>query len=1292
MKTYLVLRLLDKLIVALAFVLLSSNGITQVATSVTIPWQSAQELNYGEETFKVPSIEGQALDGYAPNFFFKQPVVNSVRSATLQVTASHPASEEDLKYLAQFYIEVPSEIAAEIKVTNQGAERFVVANVFPFVKVNGQAHRIDGFDLEMVKGVVNSSNSSLAKGFVANSVLKDGSGEWYKISVSEDGIYKIDRSFLENLGVDVDNLNPQNLNIYGNGDGILPKLNSAPRTDDLAKNAIQVIGESDGTFDEGDYILFYGWGPHRWYADGTNAFYQERNVFSDVSCYFINIDPGQTSLRVENSFNSPNAVTHNVDSYSFYDIHEQDAVSLVNGGSRWYGELFDGADLTRTFVFNVPNIVTSSPARYEVSIGSNTGNSGGTSQSYSINGNSLFSTTLPSGTDYGRSTVNFEYTNPTSIMPLRVDIVRNSPDILTYMDRITLNARRSLDFYGSQMLFGDLESIGTGNVAEYTIQNVPTNGFVWEVTDRHQPWLFNGTNTGGTYTFQADADTLRRFVVSNGSDFKTPTAIGAVANQNLHGLEQADYIIVTHKLFLSQAERLANLHREQGLVVHVATTEQIYNEFSSGMQDATAIRSFAKMFYDRGNTLPGPKLKYLCLFGDGTYDPKNRVPNNNNFIVTFQFDRNNTTEDHIGMMPTDDYFGILDDDEAISSSDLLDIGVGRMLVSDLQMGKELVDKVEHYMKNGSGIYSTANTNCSDDEYSSTFGDWRTKYVLIADDEENNYFLKYDVEPQYEYVSDTLPEMNCEKIYLDAYTQIATAGGERYPDVNEAITSRIERGALLVNYVGHGGEVGVAEERVITVPMIQDWRNIDVLPLMVSATCEFTKFDDPDRVSAGEWASLNPYGAAIALMTTTRSVYFSVNTNIGEAFIREVFQRDADMLPRPFGDIIAATKNEVGGDNKRSFTLIGDPALRLALPNLSIQTDSINGISPAVFTDTIKALSKVTVKGHVNDLNGVLASGFNGVVYPTVYDKPRENQTLSNDGAASPVYTFETQNNKVYSGKASVVNGAFEFTFIVPKDINYSIDFGKISYYAENGSTDAFGYDSSFLIGGLDPNGIADNQGPDIDLYINDENFVSGGITDETPILIADVFDENGINTVGNGIGHDILAILDGETGNPIVLNDYYTSDLDSYQSGQIRYNFTTLEPGLHTLTLKVWDVNNNSSEASLEFIVQEKEEMALEHVLNYPNPFTTYTEFFFEHNQVCSQLEVQIQILTVAGNLVKTINETVHTDGFRSYGIPWNGLDDFGDQLAKGVYVYRVKVKTPDGETADKTEKLVILR
>lgn len=1287
--------MLNKIIAIAGILAISGNLYSQESETVNITWEDPIEVMDGDESILVPSMRGQYVTGKRPMFFYSHPVNDGNSSVNVEVIGTQNATSEDLLFLDKYDIEV-DRLDYEGKISSAKKEYFLMLNIFPFVMEGSKIVRISSFRVNYKKEKPNFNHVS--KEFVSSSVLKSGTGNWYKISVSQDGIYKIDKALLISMGINVDNINPQHINIYGNGDGLLPERNSTPRTDDLAKNAIKIIGESDGSFDANDYILFYGWGPNRWYPNGdTTKFKQIKHIYSDVSCYYININSGDTPLRIEDVFNTPAAATHNVNEQTYYSIHEADNVSLVGGGQRWYGELFDEY-LTQTFTFNVPNIISTSPANFEVSLASSANISSGTEQEYSVGGTVMFSNVLPTSSDFGRSTNTMSLSNPSASLPIQVRIVRNSPDVLTYLDRIELNSRRKLSFIGSQLNFSDLESVGASNISEFTVNNMsPSTGFVWEVSNRHQPFNVAGIFNSTDFVFKLETDEVRQFVASNGGSYFTPLFAGVVAPQDLHSLPQADYLIVTHPEFISQANRLAQLHIENGLTVHVVTTNQVYNEFSSGVQDATAIRSFVKMFYDRafglGATTPSNAPKYLLLFGDGTYDPKNRVPNNNNYILTYQMNNSDFTENHIGNMPSDDYFGILDDNEAMASSDMVDIGVGRLLISNLQMAKEAVDKIEHYMRNGSSIYSTANTNCSSDNGSSTFGDWRTKYVLIADDEESNWFLVNDVEPQFTYVSDSLPEMNCEKIYLDAYTQIATAGGERYPDVNEAINTKIERGALVINYVGHGGEVGVAEERVITVPQIKDWKNIDVLPLMVSATCEFTKFDDPERVSAGEWASINPYGAAIALMTTTRSVYFTVNTAIGYQFIRNVFRRNANLEPLTFGEIIRETKNAVGGNNKRSFTLIGDPALKLALPQMQVVTDSINGLDPALEIDTIQALSKVTIKGHVEDNSGALMTAFNGTLYPSVYDKPKAQLTLSNDGASeSPELEFFTQTNKVYNGKASVVNGEFEFTFIVPKDIDYSIDYGKISYYADNGSVDAFGYDTSFYIGGLDPNGIDDTDGPTIDLFINDDSFVDGGISDETPILIAQLFDENGINTVGNGIGHDLIAVLDGDTGDPIVLNDFYTADLDSYQSGQIRYNFTSLEPGVHTLMVKVWDVNNNSSEAIIEFVVQEQVNMALDHVLNYPNPFTTSTEFYFEHNQVCSQLEAQIQIFTISGRLVKTINEVVLTEGFRSDGIAWNGLDDFGDQLAKGVYVYRLIVTTPDDLRAEKIEKLVILK
>jgi hypothetical protein len=1246
-------------------------------------WQKPVEHLFEGKTYFIPSIEGQESSGGKPNYFYLKYLKNNAKP-NLNDIVYELAPENDLKQLSALNIQVSENLEISYQVTKATNDYYFAVNVFPYKLINNQLHRVK----KMVFELAEASVVGHQKDFVTSSVLEDGSGLWYKIAVNKDGIYKIDKNFLESCGISTNGLNPAHIHIYGNGEGVLPELNSSPRIDDLANNALFIQGEADGSFDANDYILFYGHGPHRWRANGTVEFDRKQNIYSDNSYYFININSAETPLRIETLPEIQGIPNSEISSYDYRDVYENDLVNLVGGGQRWYGELFD-VELEKTFTFTIPNIDTS-PIRFKTALASNSSNSAGTAQNYSINGATLSESPLPSsGSGFARSNQSFQLNNPVSSLPLKIKITRNSPNTLTYLDRIVLNTRRKLVFFGTQFGFRNLSPQDSLSLVSYSTSNFPTNGFIWDISDRQKPKKISGTLTGSTYTFKT-YNIYNEYVASNGSSYFTPEKVASVSNQNLHALAQAEFLIITHPDFLAQANRLAELHREEGLGVHVTTTEQIFNEFSSGAPDPTAIRMFAKMFYDRGALAPSTKPKYLLLFGDGTYDPKNRVPNNNNYVLTYQVE---SSENYIDAMVTDDYYGMLDDNEAISAIDLLDIGVGRILASNLTQAKQQVDKIEHYMKNGSNLFSSAEGSCCLGESSTdTYGDWRTKYVQIADDEEGGYFINNDTEPQYNNVKTDNFEMNCDKLYLDAYPQETSAGGQRYPELQNAITDRVQRGALVLNYVGHGGEVGLAEERVVTIPQINSWTNINKLHVFVSATCEFTKYDDPARVSAGEWAALNPNGGAIALMTTTRAVYFSVNTITGLAFFNNVFDRNPDGSPLTFGEIVKRTKNSSGNsNNKRSFTLIGDPALKIALPTFKVITDSINGKNPLIELDTLNALSKVRIKGHLIDNSGNLMSSFNGVLNPSIFDKPKKQTTLGQDNG-SPEIEYELQRNIIYKGKCSVVNGFFDFSFVVPKDIALNIGRGKISYYAFGQGIDAIGADTNFRIGGIDPNGINDDIGPDLELYLNDEKFISGSLSDENPVLFLKAFDENGINTIGNGIGHDIVAILDGKTSDPIVLNDYYTTNLNDYKSGEVRYQFKGLLAGEHTLEVKVWDVNNNSSTARLNFSVQEKQKPNIERVYNYPNPFTTKTEFMFEHNLSCNSLDVQVQVYTISGRLVKTINKYISSKGFRESGIEWDGLDDFGDRLAKGVYIYRLKISNSENLSAEKTEKLVILR
>ncbi|MFM7661493.1 MAG: type IX secretion system sortase PorU [Bacteroidota bacterium] len=1262
---------------------LNQNLLSQKIIRLEIPHEDPKPYSFEGREILVPSIKNQTINDREPSFFWKEKI-NSAKNLKLISFRTEEASKQEIIYLNEFIPNISEEPQILHQVTRVRNDYFTVVDVKPYFKKNNEFLKIVSLEFELEELIEDSYITNNEKDFVDNSVLKEGSGVWFKIAVDRDGIFKIDKDFLESCGINTSNLNPNFINIYGNGEGMLPEKNSLPRIDDLAKNAIFIKGESDGIFNSDDYILFYGWGPHKWNLKNGTEFLRATNVYSDLSYYFINIDPNNTPSRIQNLPEVSEPAELSVSSYDFRDIYENDLVNLVGGGKRWYGELFD-VELERVFNFSIPNIDT-----FPIKISSSLAVNGpGNSQTFSVNGSPIFNSNIIYQGDYTRIETNFTFESEVPNIPLKLTVSRSNPSILTYLDRLTLNARRKLTFYGTQLNFRNILQIQPNAISEYNISNFPSLGFVWDLSDRNAPKKVTGNIENNTFKFKANSSYIE-YVASNGSSFYTPEKIGSVSYQNLHGLEQVEFLIVTHPSFIGQANRLADLHRAEGTTTHVVTTEQVYNEFSSGAQDAVAIRMLAKMFHDRSLTNPSSDLKYLLLFGDGTYDPKNRLANNNNMIVTYQADN---SENYISCYVSDDFFGMLDDNEAFSSIDLLDIGIGRILASDLTQAQQQVDKIEHYLKNGSQLFNSNNTSCClESNVNSTFGDWKLKYVQIADDEENNYFIVNDTENQCEEVLSNNFEMNCDKLYLDAFPQQTTAGGQRYPDVYNAITDRIQRGALLVNYVGHGGEVGLAEERVVTIPQINSWSNINALTLFVSATCEFTKYDDPKRVSAGEWVSLNPYGGAIALMTTTRAVYFSVNSSVGSALFENVFDRNSDNSPLTFGEIMMRTKNDaLQSDNKRSFTLIGDPALKISLPKILIKTDSINGVNPMIEIDTLNALSKVRVKGHIEDHLGVIQTNFNGILIPSIFDKVKTMKTLGQDSESQEI-EFELQRNVVYKGKTSITNGYFDFSFVVPKDIALNIGKGKISYYAFNSATDAFGFDTNFRIGGINPNGLVDNEGPELELYLNDENFISGSVTDETPVLIIKAFDENGINTVGNGIGHDITAIIDDKTADPIVLNDFYTGDLDSYQSGQIRYQMSLLEPGLHTLEVKAWDVNNNSSTVKCEFMVYEKENPILSHVYNYPNPFTTSTEFMFEHNQSCSSLDVQIQIFAISGKLVKTINESVSTVGFRNQGIMWDGRDDYGDQLGKGVYIYSLKVKNPDGQVAEKTEKLVLLK
>lgn len=1218
---------------------------------------------------------------YLPEYYEQFKIASE--NMSLQVSLRNMVFEE-LEYDKNVFIEDLQDVKTEINIKSY----ISVARKVPFASVSfiplrknittGKIEKLINFELVINTIPAPAKGNGNVKEFTTESVLN--TGKWFKIAVTNTGIHKVTSARLAEMGMDIGSVDPQNIRLYGNGGGMVPESNSEFRYDDLQENAIKLVEQGNGNF----YFLFYGESPDTWqYNETDKLFHHIMHQYSDKTYYFITADlgPGKRIQKIPSQNNTDTIINH----FNDRIFHDKDERNLIKSGRVWYGEKFD-ISTEYNFSFNFPNIETTSPVNIETYLAARSFyNSNFTVISEGNQINPLIEYVIDyKDADYAKKSI-----DKLNILPVddnvEVLIRYNKPTSgsIGWLNYIEINAVRKLKFTGSQMPFRNIYSVGNGRVSEFNISDAGSSVIVWDVTETINIKEVETQLSGSSVSFGIATDSLKEFIAFNETSFYNVEFVGMVENQNLHGLGSYDYIIVSHPAFLNEAKRLADHHtNNNGLSVAVVNTEQIYNEFSSGAPDAAGIRDFVRMIYSRGQ--PGKELRYLLLFGDGSYDNKNRIENNTNFIPTVQ---SSISLHPVNSYVTDDFYGLLDSKEGKDAKGYLDIGIGRFTVSSLEQARDAVNKVINYSSR-KDLATGDNFNGSGSNVISNLSDWRNVVCFIADDDDGGEGFIWDSEYLATLVDTSYREYNIDKIYSDAYNQVSTPGGQRFPDVNAAINRRIEKGALIVNYIGHGGEVGWALERILEVSDINNWNNKYNLPVFITATCEFCRFDDPERTSAGELVFLNPLGGGVALFSTTRSTYVSLYLN--RKFFVNTFELYNNDFPA-MGDIFRLSKQGDNSQNTKKYMLVGDPAQRIAYPEYNITTTAINGPPDYIYSDTLKALSKISVSGEVQDRYGNIMTDFNGIITPTVFDKAVEYTTLGND-PASAVTEFLLQKSILYKGKASVKNGVFSFSFIVPRDISYKFGPGRISYYAQNSESDANGFDEDFIVGGFNENYQEDNMGPDIELYMNDENFSFGGLTDENPMLLAFLVDSSGINTVGNGIGHDIVAVLDDNTDQSEVLNDYYEADLDTYQSGTVRYPYNDLSEGTHKLKLKVWDVNNNSSEAYTEFVVASSAELALEHVLNYPNPFTTSTDFYFEHNKPDQMLEVLVQIFTVSGKLIKTISLYTLSNGYKAGPIHWDGRDDFGDHIGRGVYVYRLSVRTDYGASAEKLEKLVILK
>ena len=1219
-----------------------------------------------------------------PSYFELFPISISIRSMDqITVNIENPVYSKltDVETRKIKSIKTIESQKAYYSIQQSRKQNYLVATI-PAVRLNidGSLEKLISFTLSITGSGIAKSKEISTQVIKSSSVL--GSGKWIKIKVSKTGVYKITYSELQSFGL---SSNTTNVTVWGNGGRKLPYMNSVASPDDLKQIPIFVEKGADGIFNQGDYILFYAEGPLTWDYEAANDFFMHQvHPYSKETHYFLTTDYATLS-RITDISSTTIPSTYQTNYYDELVAFEKNDTNLIKSGRDWYGESFDIYN-SQTFNTKLSNPEPGSSIKIRARLSARSSSS----SSYTLMANnvsigSMQLTSVNIGDEESDfisvKQQNFTTPAPSGELVLTLTYNKPSPAANGWLDYLSVNARQLIKYQGNQLLFRDSKSKGTGAISQFNLQNATSTLKIWDVTNMHYPKNIIFSSSNGVTAFTLTTDSLRQFIAFESNSALAVTLDGDIPNQNLHALQQFDLVIVTNPLFLNQASELAEIHKNiDNLSVHVVTTEQVYNEFSSGNRDVSAIRNFMRMFYKR-STSTNDMVRYILLFGDGSYDNISDKKSNTNLIPTYQ---SSESINKSSSFVSDDYFGLLDDNEG-EVSGLLDVGIGRFPVNTTDQAESILNKIKQYNSN------------------SSLGDWNNQLCFIGDDEDVNLHMT-DANTLAEYVKTNHPIYNVQKIFFDAYHQESTPTGNRYPDVTAAINNKVNSGSLIVNYTGHGNEQWLSHEKVLMIDDVRSWKNFEKLPLFVTATCEFSRFDDYNLTSTGESILLTPKGGGIGLLSTTRLVYSSPNFTLNYNFVKTAFSRattkggfnksgqatGSDYYR--LGDIVRITKNISGaGNNKRNFMLLGDPALMLKYPSYDIAITQINGTALNSFTDTITALSKLIIKGKVSAFDGSDATTFNGTTSITLYDKEKTIKTLGNDGGLN--MDFTVRDNIIYRGNASIKNGIFSLSCIIPKDISYRVGTGRVSLFATNGNESASGYNQTLLIGGINSNPIFDDKGPEIKILLNDSKFVPGGISDANPKLIVQLADSSGINTTGTGIGHDFTATVYNENETSIILNDYYKSENDNYQKGKAELQLTNLSLGSNRIKVKAWDSFNNSSESEISFQVTNDNKLSISHLLNYPNPFTEKTGFYFEHNQPFTDFNILIQIYSASGKLVKTLrHQESSASGYRIGPIVWDGRDDYGDKLGRGVYFYRLKLNTSNGKSAEEQQKLVLLK
>ena len=1116
--------------------------------------------------------------------------------------------------------------------------------------------------------------------FGQNSVLADG--QILKLKVEKSGVHKITFQNLQEAGLNPTTLNPNTIQLFGNGGGMLPQANAIPRISDLKENAIFLELGGDGTFNQGDYILFYAQSADAYkYDEQSNdllKFSFEKNLYDDFNYYYLKVG-NQIGKRIEVADNLTGGTK--ITTYDEVAHHELDETNIIGdlrnsggGGSgrMWFGERFDFVTET-TINFEAEGLVTSRPVLLRASAMAYSARA--SEYTFSVDGQtvgtlpiaaSVISTYSKKG-DINTSTFSSTLSSASSSMPVKVSYNKTDNAAFGHLDYLTLAFTRNLSFYKQNTHFRSIAA-SQNDISSFEFAQKPASMRVWNITDLfsiHE--IPQNASNPNAFVVRTNRKLNELVAFDVNQELPAPIEITPLTNQNLHALPTPNFLIVTHENLLEAAQKLAAFHNENdNLEVLVVTVNQIWNEFSSGKQDVSAIRDFVRFLYNNETN----KLRYLLLFGDTSYDYKDRILSNNNFVPIYQARESLAP---VETFSSEDFFGLLEENEGEWSenpdaqAEDLDIGIGRIPVRNADQASQVVDKIIGY------------------SLPKTLGNWRNKVVFVADDGDNNIHMR-DSEELIEII-ESYKGYQAEKLYIDAFPQISTSNGKFSFKVREKLSQNVNEGSLIVNYMGHGSESSLATEAVVDLASISNWKNLDNLPLFVTATCEFGRYDNPDVISAGERLMTNEDGGGIALVTTTRPVTASTNFILAKAFYSNVFERLSDGTMPRLGDIIRKTKNESLSKLNRNFTLLGDPALRLNYPKEEAVITEVK--ANGTVTESIKALDKVTLKGQIQN-EGTLSSNFTGMLDIIIYDKPAELRTYGDE--SRPMF-YNAWQNVLYKGKAKINQGNFELTFVVSKDINYNLAAGRITMYAqhETQNRDANGF-YGIKIGASNNNAPTDNTPPTAQIWIEDKTFVSGAKVPSNTVLLAEVSDENGISLSRYGVGREITAVVDGETTQTFILNDYFEYEEGSYTKGIIAFPLQDLSVGKHTLSFTVWDNYSNPTTIEVDFYVENKP-IEITEITPYPNPFSSSVTFDVTHTRTGDDIEVVMVVYDVVGRAVRTIRQDFLDNKGSFSTLSWNGRGNEGELVKNGMYICKIYIRSlQDGAVGTNTVKVVLNR